>query len=318
MARPLAVRWAGSRTPTSVTSGGRPGRALLDDVEHVAAVQHGEVGVVRGRVDQAGQDRPGDPLQRLLPGVRRAELERGDAQPVAALLGQVGDEALAAQHRQQVVDARAGQAEVAGDRGGRHRLGVPRDAAAGRRAPDRRRRRWASAQCLRSETQPAAGGCAAAVGARWNGWHEPLARHHRTRRHRRQPPRPSPWAPAPVSFADVVAVARHGAPRGAVAGGAGRGPPYPRGHRGPGRRRGAALRRVHRLRRPRHPAHPHRAAGPAAAQPRALPRRRLGRRGRARGRPRADAAAPVHPGHRPHRRARGGRRRRTRRCSTRA
>ena len=123
-----AGRQVGRQPDPDVGHQRRPaGRALLDDVEHVAPVQHGQVRVVRGRVDQPGEDRPGDPLQRLLPGVRRAQLEGGHAQAVAALLGQVGHEALAAQHRQQVVDARAGQAQVAGDRGGGHRLGMSRD-----------------------------------------------------------------------------------------------------------------------------------------------------------------------------------------------
>ena len=58
MARPLAVRWAGSRTPTSVTSGGRPGSTLLDDVQHVATVQHGQV---RGLADPVGERRQRPP-----------------------------------------------------------------------------------------------------------------------------------------------------------------------------------------------------------------------------------------------------------------
>ncbi len=164
-------------------------------------------------------------------------------------------------------------------------------------------------QCLRSETQPAADGCATADCARCNGWHEPLARHGHRSRHRTADDHPDHRHRGhrrPLVRRRRRRRAARGA-RGAVAGGAGRGPPYPRGDRGAGRRRGAALRRLHRLRRPRHPAHPHRAAGPAAAQPRAQPRRRLRRRGRARGRPRPDAAAPVDPGHRPHRRAGGGR-----------
>ena len=49
-----------------------------------------------GPVDEPGQQRPGETLQRRLPGVRGAELERRDSEPVAALLGQVDDEALAA------------------------------------------------------------------------------------------------------------------------------------------------------------------------------------------------------------------------------
>ena len=77
--------------------------------------------------------------------------------------------------------------------------------------------------------------------------------------------------------------------------------------RGAGQRRRAALRRIDRLRGAGHPAHPDRAARPAAAQPDPLARGRLRRRGRARGGPRADAAAAVDAGHRAHRRAPGDR-----------
>ena len=73
---------------------GPPGRALLDHVEHVAAVEHGQVGVVRGRGDEPGEHGLGDPAQRVLAQVGGADLVGADAEPVAALLGQVDDEAL--------------------------------------------------------------------------------------------------------------------------------------------------------------------------------------------------------------------------------
>ena len=90
----------------------------------------------------------------------------------------------------------------------------------------------------------------------------------------------------PVSFEDLV----HGRPRRrarhADRRGARRDRPGPRGHRDARRGRDADLRREHRLRRPRHPPHPHRDARPAPALAGPLARRRLGARGRARGRAR--------------------------------
>ena len=62
---------------------------VLDHVVDVPPVQHGQVGVLGGLVDQAVQDRPGDPLQRRLPLVRRAELE--DAPPPTRTAGAPAD-----------------------------------------------------------------------------------------------------------------------------------------------------------------------------------------------------------------------------------
>ena len=87
-------------------------------------MEHGQVAVVRGGVDEPAEHGAGDPAQRLLARVGGAELERRDPEPVAALLGQVHDEALVAQHGQQVVDARARQPELARDRRRGHRRGV--------------------------------------------------------------------------------------------------------------------------------------------------------------------------------------------------
>ena len=66
-------------------------------------MQHGQVGGLADLVDERGQRPPGDPLQRLLPGVAGADLERGDADAVALLLGQVDDEALLDHGGQEVV-----------------------------------------------------------------------------------------------------------------------------------------------------------------------------------------------------------------------
>ncbi len=99
-------------------------RPLLDDVEHLAAVQHGQVRGVPDRVDQPRQHRPGQPRQWLLPGVGTADLERAHAESVAAFLRQVDDETGGDQLGQQVVGRRAGQAEVAGQRGRGDRAGL--------------------------------------------------------------------------------------------------------------------------------------------------------------------------------------------------
>jgi hypothetical protein len=130
-------------------------RALLDHVQDVAAVQHREVAVVRAGVDEPAQHGAGDPAQRLLARVGRAELERREPEPVAPLLGQVDDEALLAQHGEQVVDGRPRQREVASDGRRRHRAGM----CAEQLQQAERLRRGGSVghatQCLRSQTQAA-------------------------------------------------------------------------------------------------------------------------------------------------------------------
>jgi len=102
-----------------------PWGPLLDDVEDLPPVQDGEVRGVADRVDQPGQHRPGQPGQRLLARVRAADLEGAHAQAVAALLGQVDDEAGGDELGEERVGRRAGEAEVAGQRGGRHRARLP-------------------------------------------------------------------------------------------------------------------------------------------------------------------------------------------------
>ena len=86
-----------------------PGCSLLDDVQHVAAVQHRQVRALPQRVGQCGQRTSGDPLERCLPAVAAAHLERRDPEPVAVLVGEMGDEALVLHRPHQVVGRRAGQ-----------------------------------------------------------------------------------------------------------------------------------------------------------------------------------------------------------------
>ena len=106
----------------------------------------------------------------------------------------------------------------------------------------------------------------------------------------------------PVSFDDVVAVARHGAAVALDRRVARRDRPGPRRRRGAGRGRDPGVRHLDRLRRAGHPAHPDRDARPAAEVAGALARGRLRPRGRARGRPGADAAAALDARDRAHRR----------------
>ena len=82
------------------------------------------MGVLPGLVDQPGEHRPGDPLQRHLPGVGRTQLVRGHAEPVAALFGEVAHEAVLDQHGQQAVGGRPGRVERDGERGRRQRPGL--------------------------------------------------------------------------------------------------------------------------------------------------------------------------------------------------
>ena len=109
----------------------------------------------------------------------------------------------------------------------------------------------------------------------------------------------------PVSFEDVVAVAREGAAGHADRRVPGRGRPGARRRRGARRGPAAGVRHLDRLRSPGDPAHPDRAARAAPAIAGPLACRRLRPRGRARGGPRADAAPPVDACDRPDRRTAG-------------
>ena len=94
-------------------------------------MEHSQVRVVRGGVDEARQDGLRDPSQRFLADVGGADLVRGDAQAVAALLGEVDDEPLVGEDLEQVVGGRAREVEVMRDGCRRERLGV-----AGQQAQD--------------------------------------------------------------------------------------------------------------------------------------------------------------------------------------
>ncbi len=73
------------------------------------------MGVLPHPVDELVQDRPGHPLQRRLALVGRAEFVRRDAEPVPAILGQIGQIAMLDQDRQQPIGGRSGEPEAGGD-----------------------------------------------------------------------------------------------------------------------------------------------------------------------------------------------------------
>ena len=122
--------------------------------------------------------------------------------------------------------------------------------------------------------------------------------------------------PEPLSFEQVVKVARYGVPvrltDDAVAAMAAARTRVERTGRAPRPR----LRRLDRVRRAGHPHIRAELRAQLQRSPDPLARRGLGPRGRARGGPRADAAAPARPGDRPHRRAPEVGAGATRHCST--
>jgi hypothetical protein len=105
------------------------GGALLDEVDDLASVHHGEVRGVPGAVDEPGERHPGDSLQRRLAGVAGGELVGRDAQAVAALVGEVHDEAALGQGGQQLVRRRTGEPQLPRDRRRRHRTRLPPEVA---------------------------------------------------------------------------------------------------------------------------------------------------------------------------------------------
>ena len=114
--RPATGGQMGRQPHPDLTDQRRPARgAFLDDVDDLTAVQHGEVGVVTGAVDECGQRRPGQSLERCLPLVARGQFERADAEAVAPLLRQVHHEAVRREGVEQVVRRRAWQTHVAAD-----------------------------------------------------------------------------------------------------------------------------------------------------------------------------------------------------------
>ena len=101
-------------------------RALLQDVEDVAAVQHREVRALAGPLDEGGERTAGDPLERCLPGVAAADLEGGETEPVRPLVGEVHDEAVLDHRVEQVVRRAARQVDSLLDPGERDRLRLAR------------------------------------------------------------------------------------------------------------------------------------------------------------------------------------------------
>ena len=71
-------------------------------------MQHREVGVVAGPVDEPVDDAAGHPLERGLAQVRRPQLVGREAEAVAPLLREVAHIAAVDEHGEQVVDARPG------------------------------------------------------------------------------------------------------------------------------------------------------------------------------------------------------------------
>jgi len=61
--------------------------ALLDDVQHVAPGEHGQVRALADAVRQGGEQRAPEAGERLLPGVAAAEFEGRGAEPPAPVAG---------------------------------------------------------------------------------------------------------------------------------------------------------------------------------------------------------------------------------------
>ncbi len=185
-------------------------------------------------VHQVAHDRPGDPLQRSLALVRRAELVGADPQPVAPLLGQVADQAVLDEHRRAAgtwwsgaararlpphrpAPARAGGPAPPAPRAPgpppapqtswppSHRTRAHRDPAHRDPGPSRPgplrpgpfEARVVSRQCLRSETHRSATALSARPGAGVE-WRHGTSRHGVT------------VGAGPLGLAEVVDVARHG------------------------------------------------------------------------------------------------------------
>ena len=145
-------------------------RLLREQVERLRAVQDAEVGGLPGAVDQPAQQRPGQPLERVVPQVGRAQLERADPEPVPALLGQVRHEAGLGQLGEQVVRRRPGQPQLARHRRRGHRAGLAGQQPQHRQAAPQRRHIAASPPSVWDTRQchPRPGSCDAAGAA--VGW----------------------------------------------------------------------------------------------------------------------------------------------------
>jgi hypothetical protein len=236
--------------------------------------------------------------------VGAADLERGDAQPVPVLLGQVHHEPFAFEHGEQVVDARAGQVELARELRRAHRARV-----AGQGAQERERAlgRGDAAAAAHGASGHVRGGlgsgtrdtsCRTSVARGERGWWSGPHGHHLRLPDRGLPGHRHRHRRARAGRSDAGRGRRRRPPRRdrdahrRCARGPRRRAPARRGARPPCH---AGLRRVDRVRGARRPAHPRRAAYEAAAVVDPLARRRVGTRGGTRGGPGDDAAPPAHP-----------------------
>ena len=121
--RPAARGQVGGQSYADVGDQRGPARgALLQHVEDVATVRHREVRRLPDPVHERRQRPVRDALEGGLARVADADLEGGHAQAVAAVLGDVGDEALLDHRVDQVVGRRARQVERRGQPFQRHRV----------------------------------------------------------------------------------------------------------------------------------------------------------------------------------------------------
>ncbi|GGE92059.1 hypothetical protein GCM10011313_13720 [Mycetocola zhadangensis] len=104
-----------------------PRRALLDDVENVAPVHHGEVSTLPHPVDQVGEQRVAKPAQRLLAGESARQFKRCHSESIPAGFGQVHDKPSFLQDSEQVVNGGSGQIERGGKGRGSNRTTLGRE-----------------------------------------------------------------------------------------------------------------------------------------------------------------------------------------------
>lgn len=178
--------------------GRTPRGALVDDVDDVGPAHDGKVRALSRAVGERGDEGPAETRERCLPGVAAGELERGDAEAPAALVRHVHDEPVLFERRQQVVHRGARDGE-------RRRQGAGGDGAALAREEGEDAQRLVGGGHLgaqesvchdRHRMPRAAATCDARV------WNQTMSM---------QLPASVVVGGSPLTAADVVAVARHGA-----------------------------------------------------------------------------------------------------------
>src|SRR4051794_32102963 len=88
-------------------------------------MEHREVPVLAGLGDESLERSTGNPAERLLTHVGRAELETADSQPVALHVAQVRDESLGDENVEHAVERGARDLRLAADARGRQWSSVP-------------------------------------------------------------------------------------------------------------------------------------------------------------------------------------------------